>query len=398
MKLFVYKSKDEFGKVFHGMVEAQDKKDIKAKVKKIEGFFIDAYVCNEKELFKLKVNMNQLLLFTSRFYSLIEAGVPILSVMSILWRQTESKDMQLIISYIRNRLEKGASLSEATACFPRTFPFMYRALLSVAESGAGLEIILKKLSEYLEKQKKFVERVQGAMVYPTIVLSFAGVVIVLLFVFVVPTFIGVLEKLQVEIPAVTQLVINISAFFRSFYFPLIVGTTVAVIYFGRKKLESDYAFAVLFDSIKFKIPVLGRVAYLMCISRFLHSLSLLVAAGVPVLKSFEIARPATGNKKIERDLRQVERQVIGGGSLYVSFKKAKAFPVLLVEMVGVGETTGTLGASLGKVAVHFDEELDAQLTKMLGLLEPILIIGVGGVVGLVLMSIYLPIFQLWQGI
>ena len=195
----------------------------------------------------------------------------------------------------------------------------------------------------------------------------------------------------------TKMIINISIMMRTVYFPVIVIGVIFLSYWLYQRLHKVDRIAVRLDRIKLKIPVFGEIYYTIAVSRFIRSLSLLVGAGIPILKSFEVAQTTIGNMKISRAVDDIKRDVTHGGSLYASFLNTRMFPVMLTEMVGVGESTGNLPLSLERLANHFDEQVDYMLNRFLTILEPLLIILVGGIVCIILLGIYLPIFTLWKG-
>ncbi len=318
-----------------------------------------------------------------------------MQALNILWKQSEDKNTQLVVSHMRKRLENGSSLAEAFNDFPKVFPTMYRALISVAEVGAGLVLILKKLSQYLEDQKKFIARVKRATMYPSIVMGFSVIVLIAMFAFVVPVFQKVLSKINAELPVLTQILFGLSEMMRSltFWGVVIVLGVIGFVVFKHFKHHRQVAFLV--DSIKLKVPIFRQVFYLLSISRFVRSFGLLQGSGVPLITSLDVARSTVVNVYIENAVIEIKRQVSEGGSLYQAFKSTRMFPLMLVEMIGIGETSGQLGKLLEKVADHLDEEVDYAINKFLTYLEPALIIVVGAIVLVVLLGVYLPIMSLW---
>ena len=394
MPAYLYKIKDTSGLTLYGVSEAKNAQDIKRQFRDTEYYFISAQGYPAGRFAHIHLGLDDLLMFTERLASLIEAGVPILQSMHILWKQSTVRDVQIIVTHIRKKLEDGATLYEAFSAFPNVFPTMYLALISVAEVGGSLVEILKKLSQYLQDQKKFVSRVKRAAMYPMFVMSFAFLVLICMFAFVVPTFQKVLSKLHVELPLLTKILFNISAFVRNV--PLIIFLVIVIIggiilyKFLRKSKGLDY----MIDALKLKIPLFKDVYYPLLIGRFTRSFSLLIGSGVPVITSLTVARGTVVNMYIESSIEEIKLQVMEGGSLYEAFKSIKTFPIMLVEMVGIGESTGKLQYLLEKVSDHLDAEVDYKLYKFLTILEPLLIIFVGAIVLVVLLGIYFPIFTL----
>ncbi len=394
MTTYLYKVKDADGGVFWGIAEAKNIKELKKQLRSNDYFFISATVFDSRNLSKIKFKLDDLLMFTHRLSYLIEAGVPIIQSLNIIWKQSEQKDLQIVVSYVRKKLEEGATLQEALNYFPNVFPPMYLALIGVAEIGAGLVRILRKLNEYLESQKAFDQRVQKATIYPSFVLGFALLVVIGLFVFVVPTFEKVIVKLHGELPIITKVLFGFSTLLRN---PFFIGFVVLSAIIGSflwvyfKKFDK---FVYWLDSWKLKAPFLKKVLFPLVVGRLTRSLGLLIASGVPLLVALEVSKKTIGNKRIETAIDQIKRQIAEGGSLFDAFKSTKAFPVILVDIMGIGESSGKLHEMLEKISFYFEEEADHALVKFLTFLEPMLIITVGAIVLTVLLGIYLPIFSI----
>jgi len=398
MARFIYRVKDDTGKTFTGTLEAENAKVVRRKLRDSGYYVVGVSPHKDKGkfvFFERRVSLDTLLMFTHQLSSMIGAGLPILLSLDILWRHIEDTRMQLVISQIKDRLNRGKSLSQAIAEFPKIFPPMYRALLSVAETGGGLVPILKKLVEYLTIQKQVISKIKRASTYPLTVLGFAIGVVILMLTFVVPTFQKVFTKLRIELPALTQLVLKVSALTRSLYFWIVIVVIGVGVFFLYKLFTSRPGLRLKMDRWKLKLPLLGKVFYLASISRFVRSLGLLLGAGLSASKSMKIAKATAINKHIERSLDWVEKRIIEGMSFSEAIGETKMFPNVLVEMVAVGERSGTLVEMLEKMAVHFEEELDFYLNKLLTMLGPALIVLVGGLVVFILIAIYLPIFTLW---
>jgi type IV pilus assembly protein PilC len=398
MALFLYRVKDDYGRTLHGLIEADTASDVKQNRRNEEYYFLSVAPFSKKILPTMKVDLRTLSMFTHRLMSLVEAGIPILGAMQILWRQTEGKTIQIAVSHIKAQLEDGHQISAAMDDFPKIFPLVYRSLIRVGEMSGSLVPILKKLTEYLDYQLKVIERTNRATMYPTMVIIFSFLVVIGMFAFVVPTFQKVLLKLNVELPALTKAVLWFSSLIRSPWFiisALVFGILAVVLF---KIFKKDPRVAYQIDKAFLKMPYFGSILYLFSLSQVTRCLSILLGAGVPIIDSLDVASTTAGNTKIVADLEEIKVQVEQGGSLYDSFQKNKDFPVMLVEMVGIGETSGSLIHILEKVTKHFDEEVDYELNRFLTLLEPMLIIIVGVLVVVTLLAIYLPVISIWQGL
>jgi type II secretory pathway component PulF len=398
MKNFIYKLKDDTGKAIYGFSAVKDKEELRRRLRKNNYFFISACLYSREKIFRKKISLDALLMFTRRLSSLIEAGVPILTAVSILWRQTEDKTLQLVISHIRVQLEEGNSISQALEDFPLIFSTMYCAMIAVAEKSGALVDVLKKLTQYLEYQKETITRTKKVMLYPTIVMIFTVLILVFMFTFVVPTFHKVLLKLNVELPVLTKVVLVISAAMRSRQFLSGLAAVAAAGYFLYRKLRQSPEFSYKVDYYKLRLPVCGEIIYANTVSRLIHVLGMLLGAGVPVVESFEVAKATVSNKHMERNVDRVKKSIEKGGAMYESFKQTNAFPVLLIEMIGVGESSGSMVEVLERLARHFDEEVEYKQNKVFTIIEPLLILAVGVIVIFTLLAVYLPIFSIWQGL
>ena len=398
MRTYIYKQKDDTGKTLHGFLEAYDKKDLKKRLRHSNYFFVAADPTRRERIFNQKVDLETLLVFTRRLSSLIESGIPILGAMHILWRQTEDEKMQLVISHIRNRLEEGKTLSSALDDFPRIYPPIYRAMIEVAERAGGLVVILKRLTEHLEYQRVFVARIRKATWYPVFVIGFALLVFLGMFTWFVPTYQKVLVRLNVELPLFTRMVLSISEFLRS---PLTISgiiVVVAGIFVSLRFLKNNARFHYMLDRHKLRLPVIGSILRALTLGRFVRSLSILIGSGLPIIDSFRVARTTAANQYVADQIDAVQQQVERGNTLYDSFREIPLFPVMFVEMVGVGESSGSISQAFEHLANHFDEEVEYKQNRFFTYLEPALILLVGGIVLFTLLAIYLPIFSVWEGL
>jgi len=394
MASFLYKAKDEEGHTLFGLIQAQDLKDVKKQMRGSENYFISAQPYDVRNLTGKHLKLDELLMFTNRLSYMIEAGLPILKALTILWKQSDNKDTQIVISYIRTKLENGLNLQEAFGFFPKVFPPMYLAMISVAELGGGLPKILRKLSQYLQDQKAFITRMKRATTYPAFVLGFAVLVILGMFMFVVPIFQKVISQLHGDLPVITKILFGISAFLRNIYCMAGVLLAGVAVFFIWRSLYKIKNFRIRIDSWKLKAPLLKEVFYPLYVGRFIRSLGILLSSGVPLLESIKVAKTTLVNARIETAVTEIEKQASEGSNLYDAFKSTKTFSYLLVDMIGIGEKSGKLTQILENMATYLEEEADYKLAKFLTLLEPALIIFVGGAVLFVMLGIYLPVFSI----
>ncbi len=400
MPEFLYRVRNNEGRVFAGVLEAEDSKQLRHQLHHA-GYYVVSlrkYGAGWKFIFGRKeADIDSTIMFTRHLASMLEVGMDIMSALESIWKGMEKEKMQIIVSRVRTRLSAGQSLSRAIE-MTEAFPVFYCSLLSVAESGGGFVYILKKLLAYLEHQREFQAKIKKASLYPSFVLAFAALVLILMMVTVVPTFQKVFTKIKAPMPPVTQFTINVSQAMRSFWFWGILIGIVAVITGAYSLLRKNPKFEKFFDRTKLRLPILGKIIYLAAIERFVRTLGLLVSSGVTLVTSLDVTRTTLDNKELETALGTLRGKIIRGEPLSVSFMEGGIFPAFLIEMVRLGEQTGTLGQVLERSADYFYEELDTRMNNFLTLLEPALIVLVGAVVVFVLWSTYVPIFSLWDKI
>ncbi len=395
---YIYQLKDNLGRNIYGLTEANDKKEVKVKLRESGFYFVSAKPYNKKKLDNIRFKPKELILFTQRLSSLIAAGIPMLSVMTILWRQSEDKNIQLVISCIKNKLAEGNKISDSIKLFPKIFPPIYHSLISVGETSGTLVLVLDKLLSYLEFKFNLKTKIKKATLYPLAVIVFSFVVLYAMYAYVVPTFQRVLFKMKVELPMLTRIILKMSEFARSPVFVLISLVTLISMVFIFRYLRKNKNTAYYLDAFIIKLPAVGPLFMAFSLSQFIRSLSILLGTGVGALLSLDKANSTINNHKLRKEIGAIKKDVEVGVPMYEAFKKVREFPVMLVEMIGVGESSGTMVALLEKTADTFDNEIDYQLNKILTLLEPALIIFVGFVVFITLLAIYLPMISLWQNI
>ncbi|MBP7215782.1 MAG: type II secretion system F family protein [Candidatus Omnitrophica bacterium] len=400
MPEFVYKVRDQNGKIYHGVSEAENADEVKKTLRDGGGYVlaVGAYKKNRFSLFGQGIKIDTLIMFTHELTSMLESGITILRATDILWKQVESQQLQIVISKMKNKLSSGATIHQTFNEFPEVFPPLYRALLGVAEIGADISQILRKLLQYLTNQKKFQDKFKQATTYPLVVVAFAVVVVMVMLLWVIPVFQSVFEKMKIELPFFTQIVINISKAVRTSYFWLIIiALFIGAVFLYRRFMRTIRGKEII-DAYKLKLPLFGKIFYTVAISRFVSAMSLLISAGLPLTASIEVAKEAALNSTIRKALDTVQTKIVQGEPLGVSMAQTQVFPPFLSEMITVGEASGSLREMLERMAIHFEEEFENRVSRFLTMLEPILIIFVGGLVLFVLMAIYMPIFSLWNNL
>ena len=339
------------------------------------------------------VNAKELAIFTRQFSVMIDAGLPLVQCLEILASQQENKTFQKVLTLTRAQVEGGSTLSTAMRSSPKVFDALYTNMVEAGETGGILDTILQRLSTYIEKNVKLQRAVKSAMVYPVGVLTVAGGVITLLLWKVVPIFATLFAGLGAELPLPTKIVVALSNFIGSI-FGLLILVGGAGIVVGLKVWYGTPGGRYALDSLILKLPVLGILMRKIAVARFTRTLGTLISSGVPILEGLDITARTAGNAVVERALFKVRKSLEEGKSLTEPLKETEVFPGMVTQMIAVGEQTGAMDAMLQKIADFYEEEVDAAVKDLLTALEPIMIVFLGGVVGGVVISMYLPLFSL----
>jgi type IV pilus assembly protein PilC len=341
------------------------------------------------------VDTKDLVTFTRLFATMIDAGLPLVQCLDILASQQPKPAFAAVLKDIKNSVEGGSTFSDALRKHPRIFDELFVNLIQAGETGGILDNILGRLSIYLEKRQKLMRQVKGALSYPTIVFCIAIGVMGVMLTFVIPAFENMFKEFgggKDNLPALTKFMVALSHGFVSFL-PVTV-LAVAGIAFGFTYTLKTPRGRRIFDTTLLKLPVLGNVLQKISVARFTRTLGTLLQSGVPILDALEICAKTSGNVRIESGIMHVRQRISEGQSMAEPLTEAKVFPEMVVQMIGVGEQTGALDQMLNKIADFYEEETDVAVASMTSMLEPIMMVGIGGMVGVVLVSMYLPIFEL----
>jgi type IV pilus assembly protein PilC len=338
-------------------------------------------------------NAKELAIFTRQFSVMIDAGLPLVQCLEILGSQQENKFFQKVLINTRSMVEGGATLSTAMRSSPKVFDALYVNMVEAGETGGILDIILQRLSTYIEKNVKLQRAVRSALIYPVGVLTIAGLVIFLLLWKVVPIFATLFAGLGVTLPLPTKIVIAMSNFVGS-YFGLLIIVALGGGIFALKTWYGTPTGKYFLDSVILKLPVLGILMRKIAVARFTRTLGTLIASGVPILEGLDITAKTSGNAVVERALQKVRKALEEGKSLTEPLKETNVFPGMVTQMIAVGEQTGAMDAMLQKIADFYEEEVDSAVKDLLTAMEPIMIVFLGVVVGGVVISMYLPLFTL----
>jgi type IV pilus assembly protein PilC len=345
-----------------------------------------------KKLKAKSVPSKNLAVFTRQFSVMIDAGLPLVQCLDILGNQEEHKYFAQVILATRSDVEGGQSLADAMRKHPKVFDTLYVNMIAAGEAGGILDTILKRLAVYIEKAVKLKSQVKSAMIYPIAVIVIAGLVVGVILWKVIPTFAALFAGLGAELPLATRIVIALSNNLVRYGWLLIIAGAAAV--WGLRQYYSTERGRRVIDGLLLKLPVLGGILRKIAVARFCRTLSTLMASGVPILDGLDITARTAGNAIIEDAIQVTRKSIERGETIAAPLKETGVFPGMVVQMIGVGEATGALDTMLAKIADFYEEEVDTAVAGMLTLLEPIMIAFLGGIVGGIVIAMYLPIFGL----
>jgi len=395
MPSFEWKGRDRAGRPQSGILVAENKETVLAVLRR-QQIVPSAVKEKGKEIALPKirggVDDKSLAVFTRQFSVMIDAGLPLVQCLQILGEQEENKTFQRIILQVREDVESGSSLANALKKHPNAFNDLYVNMVAAGETGGILDTILQRLAIYIEKAYKLKSQVKSAMIYPAAVIGIAVMVVWVILWKVIPVFASLFISLGANLPLPTVIVVAASKFIGRFWW--LIGGLAAAGFFALRRYYATENGRMVIDGLLLKMPILGLVLRKIAVARFCRTLGTLLSAGVPVLESLEITAHTSGNAVIEKAILEVRKQVEEGKNMADPLKTTNAFPPMVVQMISVGEATGAMDTMLAKIAEFYEDEVDTAVAGMMKLIEPILILFLGIVVGGIVIAMYLPMFSL----
>lgn len=349
------------------------------------------------KLFGKGVSIRDLVVFTRQFATMIDAGLPLVQCLEIQAEQQPNKTFGEALGRVKSDVEQGSTFAESLGKHPKIFDELYVNLVTAGEVGGVLDTILNRLAVYLEKADSLRRKVKGAMVYPVTVLVVAIGVLVLLMVKVIPVFEKMFRDFGGTLPGPTQMVINVSHWLQT-YLVLILAVTAALVIAYQQARARSPRFRYQTDALYLKLPVFGPLLKKVAVARFSRTFSTMLASGVPILDALDICARTAGNKVIEAGLQKTRTAISEGKTIAEPLKQIGVFPGMVVQMIAVGEQTGAMDAMLSKLADFYDDEVDAAVAGLTALLEPLMMVFLGGTIGTILIAMYLPIFKIAEAI
>ncbi len=401
MPTFVYSGKSASGQVTKGEINAPNMAQATASLRQRQ---ITANSISQKKSFigqlndiKIpgfgqKIKTKDLVIFTRQFATMIDAGLPLVQCLDILASQNENDELKKVLYDVKSNVEGGSTFADALRKHPKVFDALFVNLVAAGEVGGILDIILNRLSAFMEKSQKLKNKVKSAMAYPVAVICIAFVIVSALLVFIVPVFEEMFADFGSALPAPTQVVVALSNVLRHYWY-FVVGAIILII-IGIKLSYRTEKGRRIFDRIKLRLPVFGDLIRKTAIARFSRTLGTMISSGVPILESLELVAKTSGNSIIEDSILKAKVSLSEGKNLAEPLAETKIFPGMVTQMIAVGEQTGAMDTMLGKIADFYEDEVDTAVEALTSLIEPILMVFLGIVIGGLVIALYLPIFSL----
>jgi type IV pilus assembly protein PilC len=395
MPVFIWVAQSKKGRKLKGEIDAATEAIALSQLKK-RNFTVKKLKPKPKDIFqnisflKPKVTKKDLMIFTRQFSTMIDAGLPLVQGLTILAEQSENPTFKAILKEITKDVEGGSTLAEAMKKHPKIFDSLFVNLVAAGEMGGMLDTILRRLAQFIEKAEKLKSQIKGAMTYPLVVVAIAIIVIAVILIFVIPVFEDMFKSFGSALPTPTQIVVNMSRFLKSNIHWVIIAL-IALIY-GFKRYRDTAAGKKMTDSLFLKLPVFGNLLKKTAVARFTRTLGTMISSGVPILDALEIVAKTAGNVVIEEIIYEVRGSIAEGQTIAEPLSENDIFPGMVIQMIAVGEATGALDSMLEKIADFYDEEVDAAVAALTSMLEPLLMLFLGGSIGGLVIAMYLPIF------
>jgi type IV pilus assembly protein PilC len=394
MPVFNYTARTLTGELQSGSIDLPTHDDVVAHLRKNRMIVVKIQQA-PKELkigFGKGVTTRDVVIFTRQFATMINSGLPLVQALDILSEQSENPTLKDVTRAVVYDVESGHTLADALRKHPKAFTELYVNMVAAGEAGGILDTILLRLATFMEKNDALVRKVKGAMIYPTVIFSVAGMAIVILLIFVIPVFQEMFAGIHQQLPMPTRIVIGASNILKHYWWA--IGGGLFGAFFGIKKYYATPNGKLMLDRLMLNVPVLGDLIRKSAVSRFTRTLGTLIASGVSILEGLEITAKTAGNRVIHDAVMESRASIAGGETIAAPLQKSKVFPPMVISMIAVGEQTGGLDEMLSKIADFYDEEVDAAVEALLSLMEPVMIVVLGVVVGGMIIAMYLPIFNM----
>ncbi|HEX6645506.1 MAG TPA: type II secretion system F family protein [Gemmatimonadales bacterium] len=398
MPMYEYTARNSSGQIQKGQLEAQSTDEVNAHLRKNRMMLVSVRQAPKAISFggAGRVKTRDIVIFTRQFATMINAGLPLVQSLTILAQQTENKALKEVTKAVVYDVESGNTLADAFAKHPKAFSDLYVNMVAAGEAGGILDTILLRLATFLEKNDALVRKVKGAMVYPGVIMAVAGIAIAVLLVFVIPTFSEMFASAGMELPLPTRVVIALSDFLIGFWWAILLG--IGFVVFSIRRYYATPGGRKQIDTMMLHAPVLGDLIRKSAVSRFTRTLGTLISSGVSILDGLEITAKTSGNRVVHDAVMESRQSIAGGETIAAPLERSKVFPPMVISMIAVGEQTGGLDEMLSKIADFYDEEVDVAVSALLSLMEPVMIVVLGVIVGGMVIAMYLPIFDMMNAV
>lgn len=397
MATFVWTGKTRQGALQKGEIAAKSREEVLGLLRK-QNVLVTS-IQPKSGSFRLNLSFGggsvtdrDIVIFTRQFSTMIDAGLPLVQCLEILSAQTENKFLGKVVGEVRQDVEAGSTYADALKKHPKAFDELYANMVAAGEAGGILDTILNRLAKHIEKAAKLKKQIKSAMVYPLTIMGVAFAIVGILMVWVIPVFAKMFADFGGTLPTPTLIVVGASDFSKEYWW--IILLIAGGIFYGLKQFYKTPAGRKLMDRLALKLPVIGDLVRKAAVAKFTRTLGTLISSGVPIIEGLNIVAKTAGNKIVEEAIIVARQSISEGKTISEPLAKTKVFPPMVVQMISVGETTGALDAMLGKIADFYDEEVDAAVTALTALLEPMLMVFLGVVIGFIVVAMYLPIFKM----
>ncbi|HIJ41233.1 MAG TPA: type II secretion system F family protein [Deltaproteobacteria bacterium] len=397
MPIYTWVAKTKKGRTIKGELDAADDKMARFQLKR-RNLTIKKLKPKPKDIFanvsfmQPKITSKDIVIFTRQFSTMIDAGLPIVQGLTILAEQSENSTFKVVLKAIVSDVEGGLSLAEAMEKHPKVFDKLFVHLVAAGEVGGILDVILQRLAAYIEKAQKLKSQIKSAMTYPAVVVAVAIIVISIILIFVIPVFEEMFSSFGAALPVPTQIVVNMSRFIKGNILYM-VGAFIALGFLFKRYRKTKSGTKTV-DALVLKLPVIGDLLKKAAVARFTRTLGTMISSGVPIISAMEIVAKTSGNAILEEIILEVRSSISEGQTIAEPLSENDIFPRMVVQMISVGEATGALDTMLSKIADFYEDEVDAAVDALTAMLEPLLMVGLGGIVGGLVIAMYLPIFKM----
>jgi len=394
MAKFSYVARDINGMLYKGVVEAIDKKEVRLSLRQ-KGYYPttirSARQWKQLSIFN-SISNDDVAIFADQLSIMVEAGIPLVRALTTIAEQTKNERFRQIISTIRQDVESGSSFADALRKYPKIFSNLFVSLVKTGEVGGVLSKSLKQIAEYLDNERQIKRKVKSAFVYPKIVMGLCVVVVIFMVTFIVPRFMTIYSEMKVTLPLPTRIILGVSKFVPKYWWLLLFGA--GSIYFGYKQFKTSNTGKRFFDKAMLYMPIIGNLGKKMVVCRFIKVLSALTISGVPIMQALDVAKQVANNTVMDEVVAKIQDNVNAGGGLKEPISQSEIFPPMVVQIVAMGEEVGNLGDALDKSSKYLDREIDDHVKRLIVKIEPATTVIIAAVVGLILMAIYLPMFDM----